>query len=278
MKRALMIRASCVAMLLAGCGTLGGGTGSRETSVCGAIKEPMVFAIWSMLAGKPAPAFALQIDNVEAISYETLDGRVLNGYRVNSRRSHGSALGALLVAQGNAMLSDRVVSSLTDFAAAGLDVYVFDYRGYGNSEGRRRFDAIIHDYSDLFEHVSRLSPGKRLLYGISFGGIVTANLIGRGVEFDRAVIDSSPSRVSPLGCPERYDPVRNLPTDSSRLMIVVGEQDRVVTIAASKELVDRAASYGANTDVRSEFAHPFMDATVAIHRERLRLIRSFLLH
>lgn len=271
----------CVA--LAGLMAVAGGCASLaaseygESSVCGWIKEPFVFAMWSRLAGKPEPQRAERLANAEAVVHVTRDGRQLHGYRLGSTAADGAVVGRLLVAQGNAMLSDRLLASLATFSAAGIEVYIFDYRGYGRSEGRRRLTAIVGDYRELAERFAPRAGGKRFLYGISFGGIVVSNVIGAGTEFDRVVIDSTPSRISTSGCPVAVDPVENLPDDASRMLIVAGGQDRVVTLRDAQELVDGARRRGGRTEVRAEFAHPFMDRDLAIHRRRLEMIQAFLL-
>jgi hypothetical protein len=248
-----------------------------EVSVCGLLKEPVVFALWSRLAGKPEPNRADYVENAEAITHTTRDGRILSGYRLKSSAAGGAVVGKLLVAQGNAMLSDRLLSSLTGFSDAGIEVYIFDYRGYGNSEGKRRLKAMVSDYREMADQFTASTNGKRFLYGISFGGIVVLNVIGAGAEYDRAVIDSTPSRVSGLGCPPQYDPVANLPSDASRTLLIAGERDTVVPIWNSEELVSRAKTLGARTEVRPDYAHPFMDRDGETHRSRLNLIKSFLL-
>lgn len=248
-------------------------TDSLEQSVCGFIKEPLAFWGWSRLAGKPDPAAAARIANAEAISHRTRDGRLLRGYRLKPERPGG---GFVLVAQGNAMLADQLLPELAFLAQAGLEVYIFDYRGYGQSEGRPRLKAMVSDYRELFDRLALAHPGPRHLYGISFGGIVLLNLAGSGVAFDRAVIDSTPSRVSGFGCPERYNPVANLPLDASRLLIVAGGRDHVVPARDSQELREAVQARGGRAELQPDFAHPFMDADAGIHRARLAGIRAFL--
>lgn len=249
---------------------------STETSVCGRFREPLVFWLWSRAAGNPDPQAARQVPNAEAVSHRTRDGRLLRGYKIKAAASDGVVRGSLLVAQGNAMLADQLLSSLSLFSTAGIDTWIFDYRGYGSSAGTPRLKAILEDYVELYERVFTDVTGARLLYGISFGGIVQLNLIGTGAAVDHAVIDSTPSRGSPLGCPVKYDPVENLPRNSSHLLFVGGHRDTVVPLHDSRELFDLARKHGARIDVRQEFAHPFMDADSAIHRQRLELIRAFL--
>ena len=102
------------------------------------------------------------------------------------------------------------------------------------------------------------------------------NVIGEGAKFDRAVIDSSPGRIAHFGCPEKYDPIRHLPADSSKLMIVSGNKDAVVRPTDMSELIATAKSRGAQVVVSGEFAHPFMDREPSVHQQRQKLIKEFL--
>ncbi|MFH1339873.1 MAG: alpha/beta hydrolase [Pseudomonadota bacterium] len=252
------------------------GSGVLEQSVCGSFKEPLAFLLWSSAAGKPDPEAARRLPNAEPITHKTKDGRLLRGYKLRSAAADGVVRGSVLVAQGNAMLADRLLSSLNNFSNAGIETFVFDYRGYGNSEGERRLKAIVSDYTELYESISATTKGSRLLYGISFGGVVLLNVVGSGVSFDRVVIDSTPSRVSYLGCPEKYDPMANFPQNGSRFLLLAGGRDKVVSPKDSRELIDLAKARGGRAEVRPDYAHPFMDSDIGVHRRRLELIKSFL--
>jgi alpha/beta superfamily hydrolase len=247
-----------------------------EESVCGSIMEPLAFWMWSVAAGKPNPEAAGRIPNAEPIVHKTKDGRLLRGYKLGSTAAGRAVIGSVLVAQGNALLADRLLSSLASFSQAGIETYVFDYRGYGNSEGERRLKAMVSDYQEIFDRIGTLSKGKRFLYGFYFGGVILLNVVGSGIAFDRAVIDSTPSRVSNLGCPERYDPVVNFPTAGSRFLFVAGNQDKVVPIKNSQELINLAKTRGSRIEVRPDYAHPLMDSDIRVHLARLDLISSFL--
>jgi alpha/beta superfamily hydrolase len=249
-----------------------------EETVCGWFKERAAFAAWSRAAGAPNPDVWRSVPGAEPVTHKTRDGRTLRGYKISARTGEDSSLlrkGFILVAQGNAMLADHLLHDLSAFAERGKDLFIYDYRGYGNSEGRRRLKAIVSDYRELFDTLSTNPNDEKLLYGISFGGIVLLNVIGSGAKFHKAVIDSSPGRISPHGCPEKYDPVRNLPLDSSTLMIISGNKDTVVTPADMTELISTAKSRGAQVVVSDDFAHPFMDRE-AVHQRRQQMIKEFL--
>lgn len=244
-----------------------------ETAVCGAIREPLVFWLWRSMAGFPSPQRIAHIKDVEQIRFKTRDTKELGGYKLAATKPQGY----LLVAQGNAMLADQLVADLQFFRDRGLDVYIFDYRGYGISQGKSRLVAIVADYADIVADLNTRGYARRLLYGISMGGVVLLNAVGRSQAYTRLVVDSSPGRISNLGCPERYDPVAHLPEDSSRLMIISGAQDGVVPPSQMEELIRVAGSRGARVLQDKEFAHPYQDSSAATHRRRQNEVAAFLL-
>lgn len=251
----------------------------REATICGPIKERFYFWMWSMNAPSPDPSRISQFKNIEPTSFTTADNKKLTGYKYNSHNDKNEktkAKGYLLVALGNAMIADRMITSFGQFAQSGLDVYIYDYRGYGNSEGKRRLNAIIEDYKEITRSLNK-SYDKKYLYGISLGGVFVSNVIGSEIPFDAAIIDSSPSRLSPHGCPQRVDSVENLPKDSSKLFVITGKQDQVLGDDMTQELREVADKNGAKTIHGERFAHPFMDSNEEIHQERMNLIINFLL-
>jgi alpha/beta superfamily hydrolase len=244
-----------------------------ETAVCGSMREPFMFWLWSSMAGSPNPKRVSHITNLEQIHIKTRDSVELGGYKLTATNPKGY----LLVAQGNAMLADQLVADLQTFRDLGLDVYIFDYRVYGISKGNSRLAAIAGDYAEIVSYLNTLGYAKRLLYGISMGGIILLNAVGRSQTYMRLVVDSSPSRISDFGCPERYDPVANLPEDSSRLMIISGAKDQVVAPSQMDELVRVGGSRRGRVLIDNEFAHPYQDFSDAIHRRRQNEVAAFLL-
>ena len=244
-----------------------------ETAVCGSIREPFTFWLWRRVAGAPDPQRVAGIKNLEAIGFASGDGTRLGGYKLAAVAPKGY----LLFAQGNAMLADQVIADLQPFRDRGLDVYIYDYRGYGVSKGRSRLAAIVADYRAIVAHLNRLGYSRQLLYGISMGGVILLNAVGDSSAYTRLVIDSSPARISHLGCPERYDPVAHLPPDSSRLMIISGGADTVIPPREMDELIRVARGRGARVLQDNGFAHPYQDPSEEVHRRRQNEVATFLL-
>ncbi|WP_169603603.1 alpha/beta hydrolase [Methylococcus geothermalis] len=243
-----------------------------ETAVCGIVREPLAFWQFRRAAGAPDARRVRSIRGIERLSFSTGDGRVLGGYRLRAADPRGY----LLVAQGNAMLADQIMGALEFFRDSGLDVYVYDYRGYGLSEGKSRLKAIVSDYREIVAALNAKGYAHRYLYGMSMGGVVLANAVGAGGEYDALVVDSSPSRISRLGCPEDYDPVRKLPQDGTKLMLIVGLRDRVVMPWEMDELARLVQERGGLVVKSPEFSHPLQDIDPAIRRRRFQAVADFL--
>jgi Serine aminopeptidase, S33 len=248
----------------------------EDEAVCGFWTERLLAALYHLVAGRPDMERVQGIPGVERVSFITKDGRRLGGYKLRADPDAGrQPRGYVLVAQGNAMLADQVAGEFRFFQADGLDVYVYDYRGYGISEGRSRFFAIRSDYIEIIEQLNQTGYASRFLYGMSLGGVFMLNAIGAEVDHDAALIDSPPSRISTYGCPPQYDPVANLPADGTRLGFIFGHRDTVVPPGAWRELSDAARARGAAVLEREEFAHPLMDRDPSARRARFELIRAF---
>jgi len=243
-----------------------------EDPICGRFKEPFVFWLWNSTAGKPNPDRLKHNDNIKDISLKTVDGKILRGYQLSSSRKEDVA-GYLLVAQGNAMLADQIVDSFSAVSNAGYDVFVFDFRGYGRSEGKRRLRAILSDYREIKNYLDTLQYKNRSFYGMSFGGIVLLDALQDDNMDKIVVIDSVPSTVSDRGCPTDHDPINTVSSLSGTSLFIFGDQDRVVTRKASLELSERAKDIAQKVLVIDYFGHPFMDGNA---NARMNMIREFL--
>ncbi len=250
-----------------------------EQSVCG-IKEPFYFWLWSTTAGRPNSKRLSGLDGVVDLSFTTQDGRTLRGYRLRAGGTFSEktkpARGFLLVLQGNAMLADQILSEYRAYARLGYDVYIYDYRGYGRSNGKRRLRAIVNDVREVLTELIAQDYEKRFVYAMSLGGVFLLNALDPDIQLDKIIIDSTPSRLSDYGCPVEYDPIEKLPNDCKKFLLIRGQRDNVVTPAMSQDLAREAENRDAVVINDSEFGHPFMDSSATIHRRRMQDIQRYL--
>ena len=248
----------------------------EDETVCGFWTERLLSGLYHLLAGRPDENRVAGVVGLERVAFITKDRRNLGGYKLQAYADRSRpARGYVLVALGNAMLADQVVGQFRFLQSEGFDVFVYDYRGYGISEGRSRFSAIRSDYIELIQHLSAAGYANRFLYGMSLGGVFLLNAIKAGAPYDAAMIDSPPSRISNYGCPRQFDPVENVPDDSSRLGFIFGHRDTVVPPSAWRALSEAAKARGAVVSEHADLAHPMMDVDPAARRIRFEAVRAF---
>ncbi|MBN1268262.1 MAG: alpha/beta hydrolase [Kiritimatiellae bacterium] len=114
----------------------------------------------------------------EDVAFVAEDGCRLHGWWI----PHERARGTVIVCHGNAgNIGDRVWLA-SDFHRLGLNVFLFDYRGYGLSRGLPTEQGTYRDARAAFEVVrARYADAETppvLVYGESLGGAVAIQLAG----------------------------------------------------------------------------------------------------
>ena len=110
----------------------------------------------------------------EDVSFETSDGVTLHGWFIAGRAPR-----VLLFFHGNAGNISHRLDSIRQFRNLGLSVFIIDYRGYGQSEGRTTESGIYRDADAAWRYLTEtrgVRPGDVVIFGRSLGGSVAARL------------------------------------------------------------------------------------------------------
>lgn len=103
-------------------------------------------------------------------------------------RANDANAPVLLWCHGNAgNLTDRAEVA-AELARRGVSVFVFDYRGYGRSEGRVSESGLYRDALAAFDYVRNGGAQRIVVYGESIGGPYAAYVAKERKPFVRAVI------------------------------------------------------------------------------------------
>jgi hypothetical protein len=114
----------------------------------------------------------------EEVRLVTADGVALHGWYIPAV----GARGTLLFFHGNAGNISHRLDSLRIFHQLGLNILIFDYRGYGQSEGTPSEAGTHQDALAAWGHLVDTrgeSPDRIVLFGRSLGGALAAWLAAR---------------------------------------------------------------------------------------------------
>lgn len=151
---------------------------------------------------------------------------------------------------GNAgNLTDRADMAV-EFAKRGISVFVFDYRGFGRSEGKASESGVYRDALAAHDYAKPLARGPIILYGESIGGPYAA-YVAKERKGARAVIieNSFPSllalgnafyRPLPLGlsAPFALRTAKWLNEANAPVLVMHGTRDQVIPYFLGKQLYD----------------------------------------
>ncbi len=128
------------------------------------------------------------------VNFKTSDGLLLNGWFFDVKPK---ALGTILVLHGNAENLSTHVNSVLWLVREGFNLFIFDYRGYGKSEGSPSIKGVHLDAEAALRTVLSLPEtegGNVIVLGQSLGGAIAVYTVAKFERKDRIaalVIDSA---------------------------------------------------------------------------------------
>ena len=125
----------------------------------------------------------------EEVWLDTSDGEKLHGWFI----PHAGARQVLLFFHGNAGNISHRQASVEIFHRTGLSVLIFDYRGYGRSNGRPTESGLYTDAAAAWTYLTDhrgFDSRDILLFGRSLGGAVAAQLASQ-VEPGALILEST---------------------------------------------------------------------------------------
>ncbi|HUS09808.1 MAG TPA: alpha/beta hydrolase [Pyrinomonadaceae bacterium] len=205
------------------------------------------------IAFHPQPA-EVQADGVagaEDVWFTNKAGNRLHGWFFQS--STRSTKASLIYFHGNGGNIENIGWIGERFAARGFNVLLFDYRGYGRSEGYLEDEEGLYADADAaYEYVLTqrgVDPKSLVLYGQSLGTAAVTDLASRrqcaaivlesgmssGSEMAKAALPWLPHSLYFLA-KNRFDSARKLSLVHSAVLITHGEPDETVPTAQARAL------------------------------------------
>lgn len=192
----------------------------------------------------------------EEVWFEAADGAALHGWWIEAQGgAPDSGSPVLLWSHGNAGNLTHRAPHAGALARQGLSVFLFDYRGYGRSEGRPSEEGLYLDSEAAYAYLTEergISPERLILLGVSLGCAPASRLATR-VEHAGTILVSpfTSAKVMarrmffglPLGFLAASEfPVATWVASRSRpLLVIHGNVDTVVPFKLGQEVYAAAA-------------------------------------
>ncbi len=201
----------------------------------------------------------------EDVEIRTNDGERLHGWWV---RSAFASLGHVLLCHGNAGNVTSRAAYARLLAAAGFDVLLFDYRGYGRSTGKPSEEGTYRDARAVLEVLLRrdgVDPSRILYLGESLGGAVALHL---AIESPPAgvVLQSAFTNVRDMAhavypfipraiVPDAYPSLKIIAKLTVPLLVLHGRHDDIVPLAHGRALYAAAPSACKRMEIFEQAGH-----------------------
>lgn len=191
--------------------------------------------------------------SIESVLYKSSKGHTLNGWMLKPK--HAAPTSTLLHLHGNGgcLLSQfRAISPLVE---QGFQVFMFDYSGFGFSDGKPTRNNVLTDALSTLDYVKAredVKDTKLLLYGQSLGGHLSAVVAAqRAADIDGLVMEGAFSSHKDIGghivpffgkvfVKQGYSAMHSIKEYHKPLLIIHSAQDSTIPFFMGKKIYDAA--------------------------------------
>ena len=175
----------------------------------------------------------------EKVALPIGDGQV-TGWWVPSQDPHAATL---LYSHGNAGNLAANARSIVGLQQSGLNVFIYDYRGYGESTGGPPREKLAYEDAErawaYLVRERRISPAAIVVYGHSLGGVVAIDLAARHADAGALITESTLTSIADLAdgmragrilpvrliLTERFDALSRIRAVHVPTLILQGQED-----------------------------------------------------
>ncbi|WP_345985203.1 alpha/beta hydrolase [Sulfurimonas sp. HSL-1656] len=191
------------------------------------------------------------------VRFDSRDGTRLSGWWLEPG---GVPRGTVMVVHGNAQNISAHFLGFDWLVRAGYEVFIFDYRGYGASEGSPGLEGAVEDTEAALAYVLARRGGRVTVIGQSLGGALLFNALARqGTErialavfdstfaslpqagreaLDRSVVGWPVQWGASLALTDRFDPIGIAPSLAVPKLYIAGSKDSIISPNHSWQLFD----------------------------------------
>ncbi|MGH9831776.1 MAG: alpha/beta hydrolase [Blastocatellia bacterium] len=202
----------------------------------------------------PGPDWALPA-NGEDVWITVAGGERVHGWFV--RASAQPAVATVMFCHGNGGNLTHVAWVAEDLSKRGFDTLVFDYRGYGRSDGRIRDEwGLYADTEAVYDHLTRergVAAERLVIFGQSLGSTAAIDVASRR-QCAALVVESGLSSASDMGAvafpwlprfmhslaKNRFESARKIADVECPVLVTHGTNDPVIPVDQGRKLYESA--------------------------------------
>jgi len=204
----------------------------------------------------------------ETVRFQAADGVELSGWFVPAEGSRG----VVLFCHGNAGNISHRLDTLEILHRLGFSTLIFDYRGYGQSEGKPTEQGTYLDAEAAHRYLVQqraVDPGEIIFFGRSLGGAIVAWLAQEHTP-QALIMESTFTSVPDLAAHLypylpvrylsrfRYNTVDNLSRVSCPVLIVHSRDDEMIPFSHGRRLFEGASEPKKFLEIRGSHNEGFM--------------------
>ncbi len=174
----------------------------------------------------------------DKVNFPAEDGTMLTGWFIPAEKRRG----VVLFCHGNAGNISHRLQTIKVFHDLGFATFIFDYRGYGQSQGAPDEDGTYQDAAGAWQFLrktKKIKPEHIIVFGRSLGGAIGAWICNK-YQPAACIIESSftsvraiagdlfPFLPTDLLCRYKYDTIKMVRQIKSPILIVHSPNDNII--------------------------------------------------
>jgi hypothetical protein len=191
--------------------------------------------------------------SIESIVFKSKNGNKLNGWLLKPKNQ--KIKNTIIHFHGNAGFLVNQYKFMTPFTTKGFQIFLFDYSGFGFSEGEAARKNVLIDAISAVNYVKNrpeLTKTKLIIYGQSLGGHLSAVVASKMEnEIDALVIEGAFSSHDDIAAEtagflgrilvdEKYSAKQYIKTFKKPVLIIHSKDDKTIPIKLGRKLFENA--------------------------------------
>ena len=191
--------------------------------------------------------------SIKSYFFKTESGRKINAWLINSKTEMPKI--SVFALHGNSGNLNSQYQKFTELTKYGFQIFLFDYAGFGYSEGKStRKNAVEDSFSafEFFKNLDEIKNTPKIIYGQSIGGNFSIPVASKNQnDIEGLVLEGSflnfknlakrkTSIIGSLIIKENEDNQLNLKRFNKPILIIHSKEDKVIPIEMGRKLYEYA--------------------------------------